>query len=51
MVTTKAYLEKILKRRSMHMSKPTSVPIVKGNSFGNVSVPGTNERWKWFHKL
>ena len=47
MVTTKAYLEKILKKmKYMHMSKPTSVPIVKGNSFGNVSVPGTNKRWK-----
>jgi len=30
----------------MHMNKPTPVPIVKGNSFGNLSVPGTNVKWK-----
>ena len=30
----KAYLEKILKK-SMHATKPTPAPIVKGNRFGN----------------
>ena len=41
-VTTKAYSEKILKQWSMQMSKSTPVPIVKGNSFGNLSVRRTN---------
>ena len=40
----KAYLEKILKKKSMHASKPTPAPIVKGNSFGTLSVPGTDMR-------
>ena len=35
----------------MHMSKPTPVPIVKGNSFGNLSVPGTNVKQKQSHML
>jgi len=30
----------------MHMNKLMPVPIVKGNSFGNLSVPGTNVKWK-----
>jgi len=30
----------------MRMSKHTPVPIVKGNSFGNLSVPGTNVKQK-----
>ena len=46
MVTAKAYLEKLLKKWSMHMNKPTPVPIVRGNSFGNFSVPGTNVKQK-----
>ena len=46
MIITKAYSEKILKKWSMQRSKPTPVPIVKGNSFGNLSVPGTNVKWK-----
>ena len=29
----KAYLEKILKKYGMHLSKPTPAPIVKGNNF------------------
>ena len=28
----KAYLEKILEKQSMHASKPTPAPIVKGNT-------------------
>ena len=31
----KTYLEKILEKESMHASKPTPAPIVKGNSFRN----------------
>ena len=31
----KAYLEKILEKQSMHASKPTPAPIVKGNRFRN----------------
>ena len=33
------------------MNKPTPVPIVKGNSFGNLSVPGTNVKQKQFYML
>jgi hypothetical protein len=33
-LSQKAYIEKILKKYSMHASKPISAPIVKGNSFG-----------------
>ena len=33
------------------MNKPTPVPIVKGNSFWNLSVPGTNVKWKKFYML
>ena len=33
-LSQKAYLEKVLKKYSMHASKPTSAPIVKGDSFG-----------------
>ena len=42
MVTAKAYSEKLLKKLSMRMSKSTPVLIIKGNSFGNLSVPGIN---------
>ena len=31
----KAYLEKILKKSSMHASKPMPAPIVNGNRFRN----------------
>ena len=27
------------------------IPIVKGNSFENLSVPGTNVKWKQFQML
>jgi hypothetical protein len=30
----KAYLEKVLKKYGMHVSKPTPAPIVKSDSFG-----------------
>ena len=33
-LSQKAYLEKVLKKYGMHVSKPTPVPIVKGDSFG-----------------
>jgi hypothetical protein len=33
-LSQKAYLEKVLKKYSMHVCKPSPAPIVKGNSFG-----------------
>jgi hypothetical protein len=33
-LSQKAYLENILNKYGMHMSKPTPAPIVKGDSFG-----------------
>ena len=38
-LSQKAYLEKILKKYGMHMSKPTPAPIVKGDSFGKHQCP------------
>ena len=38
-LSQKAYVEKILKKSSMHASKPTSAPIVKGDSFGKFQCP------------
>jgi hypothetical protein len=38
-LSQKAYLEKILKKYSMHASKPTPAPIVKGDSFGKFQYP------------
>ena len=35
----KAYLEKILKKYGMHVSKPTPAPIVKGDCFGKFQYP------------
>ena len=33
-LSQKVYLENVLKKYSMHASKPTPTPIVKGDSFG-----------------
>jgi hypothetical protein len=38
-LSQKAYIEKILKKYSMHASKPTYAPIVKGDSFGKFQCP------------
>ena len=38
-LSQKAYLEKILKKYSMHASKPSPAPIVKGDRFGNFQCP------------
>ena len=38
-LSQKAYLEKILKKYGMHMSKPTPALIVKGDSFGIHQCP------------
>jgi hypothetical protein len=38
-LSQKAYLEKILKKYSMHASKPTSALIVKGDSFRKFQYP------------
>ena len=35
----KAYLEKVLKKYGMHVSKPTPAPIVKGDIFGKFQCP------------
>ena len=35
----------------MQRSEPAPVPIVKGNSFENHSVPETNVKWKQLHML
>ena len=51
---TKACLEKIVKKQSMHASEPTPVHIVKGNNFENSSVTRTEMRlikWIWIHML
>jgi hypothetical protein len=34
-LSQKAYLEKVLKKFNMHQCKPSPVPIVKGDRFGN----------------
>jgi hypothetical protein len=36
----KAYLEKVLKKFSMHASNPTPTPIVKGDKYGSFQSPG-----------
>jgi hypothetical protein len=33
-LSQKAYLEKVLKKYSIHVCKPSPAPIVKGDSFG-----------------
>jgi hypothetical protein len=43
-IITKACLEKIVKKQSMHASEPTPVHIVKGNNFENLSVTRTDMR-------
>ena len=43
-LSQKAYLEKVLKKYSMHACKPSPAPIVKGDVLGNFNVLGTNMR-------
>jgi hypothetical protein len=38
-LSQKAYLEKVLKKYSMHICKPLPAPIVKGNRFGEFQCP------------
>jgi hypothetical protein len=38
-LSQKAYLEKVLKKYSMHASKPSLAPIVKGDRFGEFQCP------------
>ena len=38
-LSQKAYLEKVLKKYGMHVSKPTPTPIAKGDSFGKFQCP------------
>jgi hypothetical protein len=38
-LSQKTYLEKVLKKYSMHTSKPSPAPIVKGDSFGEFQCP------------
>jgi hypothetical protein len=43
-LSQKAYLEKILKKFSMHACNPTPTPIVKGDKYGSFRVPGISMR-------
>jgi hypothetical protein len=43
-IITKACLEKIVKKQSMHASEPTPVHIDKGNNFENFSITRTDMR-------
>jgi hypothetical protein len=43
-IITKACLEKIVKKQSMHPCEPTPVHIVKGNNFENSNVTRTEMR-------
>ena len=38
-LSQKAYLEKVLKKYSMHMCMPSPAPIVKGDRFGKFQCP------------
>jgi hypothetical protein len=38
-LSQKAYLEKVLKKFNMYQCKPSPVPIVKGDKFGNFQSP------------
>ena len=38
-LSQKAYLEKVLKKYSMHACKPSPAPIAKGDSFGEFQCP------------
>ena len=38
-LSQKAYLEKVLKKYSMYMCKPSPAPIVKGDRFGKFQCP------------
>ena len=38
-LSQKTYLEKVLKKYSMHACKPSPTPIVKGDSFGEFQCP------------
>jgi hypothetical protein len=38
-LSQKAYLEKVLKKYSMHACKPSPAPIVKGDSCGEFQYP------------
>ena len=38
-LSQKAYLEKVLKKYSMHACKPSPAPIVKGDRFGKFQCP------------
>jgi len=40
-----AYIEKILRKYSMHACKAMPAPIVKGDKFGNFNAPRTNMKW------
>ena len=41
-LSQKAYIEKILKKFSMHKYSPPPAPIVKGDIYGDFDAPGTN---------
>ena len=43
-LSQKAYIEKILKKFSMHKCSLSPTPIVKGDRYVDFNVPGTNMR-------
>ena len=43
-LSQKAYIEKILKKFSMHKYSPSPAPIVKGDRYGDLNALGTNMR-------
>ena len=43
-LSQKAYIERILKKFSMHKCSPSPAPIVKGDRYGDFQCPGTSIR-------
>jgi hypothetical protein len=43
-LSQKTYLEKVIKKFSMHAYNSTSAPIVKDDKYGSFRVPGTSMR-------
>jgi hypothetical protein len=53
-LSQKSYIEKVLKKFSMHKCNPTSAPIVKGVKFGKFQYPRNQyeiDEMKRFHMI
>ena len=53
-LSQKTYIERILKKFSMHKYSPSPAPIVKGDRYGNFQCPRNQyeiDQMKWFHML